>query len=122
MLESSNTHGLILGPVLACPGCVAVRVAAETRFFGEIPVGTSLRRLVGRQGFGEAKLRIIRTDLQATLGGWDHAVLPSAPGAGLYPWMSYFGSFSMQSIFAVTHKIKKLKNKRLFWTVKLKLE
>lgn len=33
--------------------CVAVRVAAVTRFFYGFPVGTSLRRLVRRQGFGE---------------------------------------------------------------------
>lgn len=88
-------------------------------FFDENPFGTSLRRLVRRQGCEEIKFQMIRRYLQATLRDWDHLVLPSAPGVVLYPYMSYFRSSSMQSIFAVTHKIKKFKNKRLFWTVKL---
>lgn len=62
---------------------------------------------------------MIRTYLQAILRVWDHIVPPSALSAVLCSAMSYFRSSGMQSIFAVTHKIKKFKNKRLFWTVKL---
>lgn len=116
MIDSPNMDGEALGQILTFPFEVCV---AFGDFFDEGPVGTTLKRLVRRQGFGEIKFQIIKTYLQAALRQWDHLVLPSAPGAVLCSQMSYFRSSSMQSIFAVTHKIKKFKNKRLFWTVKL---